>query len=152
MPAFFSTNLYFFIGSMCFFTGYIPSVSTEVILAGIGLTIAPTQILPLALIGALMQTLAKCHLYFLSKRVAYCLSFKSRRKLIALRHRFTQQESISNSILFLSALVGLPPYYLMNLLCGLLNTGWVHFCIIGFIGMLIRFSVCLAFPHWIASA
>lgn len=152
MLGFLSTNQYLLVGSMCFFTGYIPSVSTEVFLAGIGLTLAPSQILPLAFLGALMQTIAKCHLYFLSNRIAYCLSFKSRRKLILLRRRFTQQESISNSLLFISALVGLPPYYLMNLVCGLLDTGWFHFCMIGFIGMFIRFSVCLAFPLWIVGA
>ena len=149
MLNFISTNTYLFVGSVCFFTGYIPSVSTEVILAGIGLTLVPNQVFPLAFIGALMQTLAKCHLYFLSKKIAYCLSFKSKRKLISLKHRFTQQESLSNGILFISALIGLPPYYLMNLLCGILNTGWIHFCAIGFIGMFIRFSVCLAFPYLI---
>ncbi len=144
-----ASNIYFFVGGMCFLTGYIPSVSTEVILAGIGLTISSKQVLVLAVIGAGMQTLAKCHLYFMSKRVAYCLSFKTRRKLVSLRQRFTKQESLSTGVLFVSALIGIPPYYLMNLLCGLLNTGWLQFCMLGFIGMFIRFSVCLAFPQYL---
>ena len=144
-----SSHVYLFVGVTCFLTGYIPSVSTEVVLAGVGMTISTEHVLPLALVGALTQTLAKAHLYFLSRRIARCLSFRSRRKLIALKQRFNKQEAMSSGILFISALIGLPPYYLMNLLCGLLNTGWVQFCLIGFTGMFIRFNVCLAFPLWL---
>lgn len=147
MLEFVASNSYVFVGIMCFVTGYIPSVSTEVMLAGIGLTITNKHVLPLAAVGAFMQTLAKCHIYFLSKKVAGCLSFKSRRKVVALRQRFTQQETLSTGILFISALIGIPPYYFMNIVCGLLNTGWLAFCVIGFTGMFIRFSACLAFPN-----
>lgn len=147
MLQFIASHNCLFVGLMCFLTGYIPSVSTEVMLAGVGLTIANKHVLPLAAVGAVMQTLAKCHIYFLSKKVAGCLSFKSRRKVVALRHRFSQQETLSTGILFISALIGIPPYYFMNIVCGLLNTGWLVFCAIGFTGMFIRFSVCLVFPH-----
>jgi membrane protein YqaA with SNARE-associated domain len=143
------THPYLFTALLCLLTGYIPSISTEIVLAGLGLTITAKQILPLAFIGAVTQSIAKLHLYFLAKKIIPCLKFKSRRKLVKLKHRFTQHQSLSISIIFFSSLTGLPPYYLINLLCGLLNTGWLIFIALGFTGMFIRFSICLACPQLI---
>jgi len=140
---------YLFIAGVCFLTGYIPSVSTEVILAGVGLTISLKHVLPLAALGAATQTIAKLNLYLLAKKVIPFLSFRKLRKLVKLKKRFRTREKLSNSIIFISSLTGLPPYYFINLLCGILNTGVKTFALLGFAGMFIRFSLCLAFPHLI---
>lgn len=138
---------FMFTGLTCFLTGYIPSVSTEVILASLGLFIPTKMIVPLAFMGALTQTVAKTHLYFLSKKFLYFLSFNNRRRLIKLKKQYHSKEKLSAGIIFFSALTGLPPYYLINLLCGIINTGWLMFATLGFTGMFIRFWLCLAFPQ-----
>lgn len=142
-------NPYFFTGLICCLTGYIPSVSTEIILISMGLVISKQQVLTLALIGAFSQTLAKCHLYFLSAKVVSCFRYKTKRKFISLKKRLKSRDKLSASLIFISALIGVPPYYFINLLCGLFNTGWIQFCMLGFIGMFIRFYCCLAFPNFI---
>lgn len=141
--------------TMCFLTGYVPTVGTEIALVGIGLMIKPSLILPLAFLGAFAQTVSKISIYFLSTRMLFLLSYKRKRKCVVLRKRFKQKKTLTHGIIFLSALTGLPPYYLINIICGLFDTGWLSFAILGLIGMFIRFSVCLAFPqaimpflHW----
>lgn len=136
-----------FIGITCFLTGYIPSVSTEVVLAGVGLTISKPAIIPLALIGAISQTIAKSHLYLLAHKVIPYLKFKSKRKLIKLKRQYKNKQKLSHSIIFVSSLTGLPPYYFINLLCGLMDSGLTNFALIGCMGMFIRFTACLALPH-----
>lgn len=143
------TQQYVFTAITCLLTGYIPSVSTEIILASLGLIIPLKHAIPLAAVGALCQTIAKLHLYFLAKKLIPCLKYKSKKKLVRLKIRFKSREKLSSSIIFISALTGLPPYYFINLLCGLLNTGWQLFCLLGFSGMFIRFAICLCFPQLI---
>jgi len=137
---------YLFTAVTCFITGYIPFISTEIILAGLGLIISTEHIIPLAIIGAIMQAVAKVNLYFISHKIVYVLKYKSKRKLIKLKQKYKSHSKLSASIIFTSALTGLPPYYFVNLLCGILNTGWLQFASLGFIGMFIRFSFCLACP------
>lgn len=141
--------VYGVVGLTCWLTGYIPLISTEIILAGIGLNSPLFHLIPLAFVGALCQTFAKIHIYFISHYFVYFLKFKSKRKLIRLKYQFKSREKVSYSLLFTSALIGLPPYYLLNILCGLLNTGLASFCLLGFMGMFIRFYCCLAFPKLI---
>lgn len=139
------------VATTCFLTGYIPSVSTEVVLAGVGLTIDSAAIVPLALVGAISQTLAKSHLYLLAHKVVPCLKYKSKRKLVKLKKQYHSRQKLSLGIIFISSLTGLPPYYFINLLCGLLNTGLISFALLGCTGMFIRFSACLALPHLFVS-
>lgn len=133
---------------VCFFTGYIPTVSTEVFLVGIGLLLPAKQLPLLAFIGALSQTLAKLHLYFIAAKIIPYLTYKTKRRLVRLRHKYFLRHHLSQSIIFISSLVGLPPYYLLNLLCGILNTGWLNFALLGLSGMFMRFLLCLYFPQF----
>lgn len=146
-------HIYVFTALTCLMTGYIPSVSTEVILASLGLYISPEHVIPLAMLGAFAQTIAKLNLYYFASKVVVLLKFKSKRKLVKLKKKYKTKERLSTKVIFVSALTGLPPYYFINLLCGLLDTGWRSFALLGFTGMFIRFSVCLAFPgyilHWL---
>ena len=134
---------------ICFITGYIPTVSTEIFLAGLGLNLKKELLLPIALTGALSQTLAKIHIYSMASYIIPKLSYRKKKKLISIRNKYHRHSRLSYSIIFISSLTGLPPYYLLNLLCGLLNTGLFTFSILGCLGMFIRFSCCLFFPMWI---
>jgi membrane protein YqaA with SNARE-associated domain len=145
-----SINLvYFSTISMCFLAGFVPTIGTEVALASIGLLIKPNQIIPLAFVGALSQTVSKLFIYFLSSKTLSFLSFKRKRKLIMLRRKYYSRKRLTAGIIFVSALTGLPPYYLINIICGIVNSGWLTFGLLGLSGMFMRFSLCLAFPQMI---
>lgn len=133
--------------STCFLAGLIPTIGTELYLIGIASLVTPVLILPLAFLGALSQTLAKLLIYFFAKQTIYCLSFKRKRQLIQLKKCYADKNRLTHSIIFISALTGLPPYYLVNIICGLFDTGWISFAILGISGMFIRFSLCLAFAN-----
>lgn len=130
---------------ICFIMGYVPTVGTELILIGVG-AVTKRHLLLIALVGSVAQTVSKVHIYFISQSLVKYLSYKKKKRLVQIRKKL-KNKSLVQWTIGVSSLTGLPPYYLVNIASGIIDTGWFAFMVLGLVGMFIRFYCCLLFPQ-----
>lgn len=140
-----------FVGTFIFgfLSGLIPVLNIEVYLVGVVALLGVTDLLWLiALLAAAGQILAKIVLYQASAGV---ITFGKRRQVNAERARkltasLMQGGWRGDSIMFSSALVGLPPIYLTSLVAGVAHYPLVRFFLIGLTGRFLRCLIFVSFP------
>ena len=132
-------------------SGLIPVVNGEVyLIAAILVAKDPVVAIALAVLVAVGQMLAKIVLYY-AARGATELGRSTRfgdklQKAQALIDRWKNKPL---TLLFISAVTGLPPFYLVSLLAGVVGIRFPVFLFLGLLGRVIRFVVlALAVLYW----
>jgi membrane protein YqaA with SNARE-associated domain len=129
----------------CAASGVVPVLNAEVFLVGVA-AVAPSSTLPLlALLAALGQMVAKSAMYLGGRGVVRLPKGKRKQDLEAVRARVDRWRS-KDLLVFVSAGVGLPPFFAISILAGTLRFPFVRFLLAGFLGRLLRFSLALAVP------
>jgi membrane protein YqaA with SNARE-associated domain len=129
----------------CVASGFIPIVNAEIFLVGAA-ALAPRSSLPLiALLAAAGQMVAKSGMYLGGRGVVRLPSEKRKADLEALRARVERWRS-RDLLVFVSAGLGLPPFFAVSILAGTLRFPFPRFLVAGFLGRLIRFGLIMAVP------
>lgn len=123
-------------------SGLVPVVNGELYLIGVVL-LTKQHVLPaivLALVVAIGQMIAKIILYKAAAG-ATVLGKDSRlgRRILRARGKVADWRDKPLAITFVSAVFGLPPFYLVTLLAAVLGVRFRAFLILGIIGRTIRF-------------
>ncbi len=126
---------------VCLVSGFIPIINAEVYLASVGALSERAMVFPLVLLGTLGQMTAKTAI-FLGGRglVRLPVARDSERMQIVLAKARSWRGPIEMFV-FVSAVVGIPPFYIVSLLGGALKLSVARFIVVGFTGRLIRFLV-----------
>ena len=138
-----------------FFTGFLPTIGIEVYLAYTALKVKLFAVLiSIAFVAAISQMLSKTIIYGMGAKGGKILPNKHRDKLLTWQEKINQGSAQQRSVIMLSALTGLPPFYLINIICGTLRTSFNNFFWLGLAGTFIRFSVIAFVPavaiHYLA--
>lgn len=132
-------------------SGLLPLVNGELyLIAAILVAHDPTIALVLAVIVAIGQMIAKIGLYY-AARGATELGKKTRlaRSLVKARALVERWEGKPLTLLFVSAVIGLPPFYLVSLLAGIVGIRFRTFLLLGIVGRVIRFvAIALLVVYW----
>ncbi len=132
-------------------SGLVPVVNGELyLIAAIVVADDPVVALVLAVIVALGQMIAKIGLYY-AARGATELGRSTRlgAKLERAQLLARRWQGKPLTLLFVSAVTGLPPFYLVSLLAGLLRIRFGTFLLLGIIGRVIRFvALALIVLYW----
>lgn len=122
-------------------SGLIPIVNGELFLLGAIRLLADD--LPGAIFVAVLmsigQMIAKIILYQAALKATDLGTGRFAEKLRKARQKVDKWRNKPLSILFLSATLGLPPFYIVTLVAGILEVRFVAFLWIGLTGRLIRF-------------
>lgn len=123
-------------------SGFVPLVNVELYLLGLAAAQPDGAWAPVVLAAALGQVAAKC--------VLYALGFGARRSsneraraVAAAAARLRAAGPASLAVVFSSALVGLPPFYVTSLAAGVMRLGLPAFVAFGLAGRLLRFAAVL---------
>jgi membrane protein YqaA with SNARE-associated domain len=132
-------------------SGLIPIVNGELFL--IGVVLLSGKLWPaivLAVLVAVGQMLAKFILYKMAHG-ATGLGKESRfgKKLEAAKAKVEKWKEKPLAITFISALTGLPPFYIVTLLAGALGVRFRTFLVLGIIGRVVRFVAIALFVLWL---
>ena len=137
-----------------FVSGIIPVLSVELFLLAVGaLTRNPWHLLAVALLTALGQLLSKMLLYASGRGMlpsqlhGRLLRTRGLLRLGKLRDRLASYKGSTGWMLFVSAVVGLPPSYLYSIVCGMMGMGLVLFTALSAAGFVIRFVGLVYVPH-----
>ena len=132
---------------VCFISGFLPFIGTEVYLAVLAIKLTHDQVFPIALAAASGLMLAKCLIYTMGYGAISLLPKGKKAKVQELQKKYRKDLLEKKSLLITSALVGVPPLYVINILCGIFKVRFIKFFSIAFLGTLIRFLFIISLPQ-----
>lgn len=136
----------------CLLGSFIPVINTEIIVLAAAAAAPADLIIPLIAIAAGAQMVAKCGLYLAGSGLVRLPRGRFTKQIDTALARVKSQQRASSAVLFASASIGFPPFYVMSIACGALNVGFKRFFLIGFVGRTLRFAVLVTLPHILKSA
>ncbi len=147
VAAFTPAQVYLLTFVWSFVSGFVPLVNTEAYLLSVSALSPSSSLLPIVVSSTTGQMCAKL-LLFLAGRGAIRLPLgRYQEKVEKVRASLAQREGGTDVALFLSAFTGLPPFYAVSILAGMLRIRVAHFLVPGFLGRLARFTLVFLFPQ-----
>lgn len=136
---------------VCALSAVIPLVNAEIYLLGAS-ALAPRELaIPLIVAAATGQMLGKSVMYFAGVGALRLPSERLRRMVARVDERYRTAgkggATLGGGIILLSAIVGLPPFYVVSIACGLFRIPFAQFLVLGTLGRLIRFAVIVLVPQ-----
>ena len=132
---------------VCLVSGFVPFINAEVYLILVS-AMAPKQAaLPIILLSVAGQMSAKSILYLTGKGLVKLNLARYEKKMGQVMAKFQKWRNKSDLFIFLSALGGFPPFYLVSILAGIFELNFKRFFIWGSAGRLVRFSIVVLFPE-----
>jgi membrane protein YqaA with SNARE-associated domain len=125
----------------------IPVVNIEIYLLGASALAPRAMVIPLIVAGTLGQVVGKIALYYAGTGA---LKLPGKRLQAALQKMNTQIQERPNTgsaLVFASATLGLPPYYLVTLAAGAAKMNLPMFLLVSLVGRFIRFAIVVAIPQ-----
>lgn len=134
---------------VCLLSGLLPVINVEVFLLLVSSLSPKFLLFPLLLLSTLGQMTAKSVLYLVGWGVLRIPVRKSEGKMERVKKSFEKWKSRRDLLIFLSASTGIPPFYLVSILAGVMKLNFLRFLLFGSLGRLTRFSLTLWLPQWI---
>ena len=140
-------GLYPTVFAVCVISGFVPAVNAEIFLLIVMSTVQDAPPLSVALAATCGQMTAKSLIYATGRGLVRLPLRSLGNRLQKVHDGMTHHKAGVFALMFVSALTGLPPYYVVSFAAGLLETPFLPFFGAGFTGRLIRFSIFAAFPE-----
>jgi membrane protein YqaA with SNARE-associated domain len=140
-------GLYFATYAVCVVSALIPVVSAEVYLIGVGATLSGGALVPIALVAALGQMTGKACLYASGRGLLRLPLRRSQGRLERLHAMVEARKGRTGALLFTSALLGMPPFYALSIVSGMLRVHIASFLLLGFLGRALRFAAVILMPQ-----
>lgn len=144
-------GLYLSTYSIAVISGFVPVVNIEVYLVWVAAFTPRSQGLPIAILATLGQMTAKTLMYLGGAGILKITLRKPEEKIAAIQKKFESWKNRTSLFIFLSAFLGVPPFYLVSVASGALKIKLPLFLIAGLTGRFLRFGITVFFPHLIKS-
>jgi membrane protein YqaA with SNARE-associated domain len=133
------------------FFGALASLSplspVEPVLVAVGAVAPDWLLLPLVLLAATSHMATKTIVFYGGQKLEKAFKGRFRERFDAARARLTGKPALQRGTLFLSSVVGVPPFYVVTALCGTLKMPLREFLILGTTGRIIRFGALMLLPQ-----
>jgi membrane protein YqaA with SNARE-associated domain len=138
---------------ICVVSGLFPWVSAEALLLSyVVLGPAEGSLLVVAVAAAAGQMTGKSLIYAFGRGAERIRSPRLHAWIERWSDRFRKRPSGALSLVFVSAFAGLPPFYAVSVLSGVLRVSFVGFVVFGVAGRLLRFGTIITVPGLVLSA
>ena len=131
---------------VCMGSAVIPFLNTEIYLLGVSALAGPAALPAVVLSAAAGQMLGKSVLYFVGTGVLR-LPPRFRKAVPAFATSIAANPCGVLGVVFLSAFLGLPPFYAVSLVAGGLGCSFLRFFVAGSCGRVLRFALIVALPQ-----
>jgi membrane protein YqaA with SNARE-associated domain len=132
--------------AICGLGALLPFVNTEVYLIGAAALVPRALWPPLVVAGTVGAMAGKVLLYYAGRGMVKLPWRRAQRGLASMQERMEARPTVGKLLYSVSAVVGLPPFYVTTLAAGAVGMNFVFFLVVGFIGRLIRFAIVVALP------
>jgi membrane protein YqaA with SNARE-associated domain len=137
---------------VCLVGALVPVVNVEVYLLVVASVAPRTALAPVVLLAALGQMVGKTALYYGGRHAPRMISKKSSEKLDRVRVRFENGRVRGDALVLLSAVTGLPSFYIVSVVAGVLRLRIIPFLVYGFAGRTARFAAVVWLPQLVRYA
>lgn len=136
---------------VCIVSALIPLVNAELVLLG-AVAYAPQEMtFPLAGAAALGQMVGKMVMYFVGRGALRLPGERVRAVMAKAEARLQARQGMENAVYFASALLGVPPYYLVAVTSGMVHYPLPRFVVLGLVGRFARFAALVSIPGLLRS-
>jgi membrane protein YqaA with SNARE-associated domain len=132
-----------------FVSGLVPFVNSELYLVAVSPLVARHSLLPIALLSAAGQMVAKTILFYAGRGIFKINMGKFAGKIEAVQRKFAEWEGKTDILILISAAVGMPPFYVVSFVAGALKLHYFRFLTVGIVGRSVRFALIIYFPQLI---
>ena len=122
-------------------SGFIPFVNAEVVVAGAAVAAPPGYMIPVIVVCSVGQMLAKVALNAGMRWLPERLPAKATERLDRASEKVKNLEQAGLTLVLISAVVGLPPFYLISLAAGAMKLSLTGFIVTGTVGRGVRFAI-----------
>lgn len=130
----------------------VPVISAEALLLALTLT-APAFLAPsIVLLATAGQMVGKSVFYLAGRGALRLPKGKAMARVRRVTTRLEGRKRVTALVLFVSALIGLPPFYVTTVACGMLGMRFPVFLLVGAGGLLLRFGAIVFLPHVLQGA
>ena len=133
--------------AFCVGSAIIPVLHAETYLVTASLIAPPELRWPLVIAATSGQMLGKVGMYYAGRGTRLIPGERMQRRIQLATARYREKRRIGSGLVFVSAMSGFPPFYLVSIAAGMLTFPLMPFIILGFAGRLIRFAVAVFLPH-----
>ena len=138
---------------VCAFSAVVPLVNAEVYLLAASALSSRELVIPLVVAAATGQMAGKSLMYYAGVGALRLPSERLRQVVARVEDRYRSTKAggatLGGGIILLSAVLGLPPFYVVSVACGLLRIPFVQFFVLGLLGRLVRFTVIVLAPQFV---
>jgi membrane protein YqaA with SNARE-associated domain len=134
--------------AICGAGALLPVVNTEVYLIGAAALMPRPLLVPLVVAGTVGAMAGKVLLYYAGRGMVNLPWKRAQKGLAAMQARMEEKPAVGKLLYSVSAVVGLPPFYVTTLAAGAVKMNFTFFLVVGFIGRLIRFALVVALPQY----
>ena len=128
-----------FAGSVA--SGLVPFVNAELIVAAAAVAVPSGQVWLVVAVCTLGQMIAKAALYSCARWLPQRLPARAVRHLDKATEKAKRLEQAGWTLILVSAIVGLPPFYVISLAAGMVRVNFAAFLVLGFAGRFVRFAI-----------
>ena len=122
-------------------SGLVPFVNAEVVVAATAVAMPPGQQILAVAVCTIGQMVAKAGLYSGARWLPQRLPARARARLERASDKAKRLEHAGWTLIFVSAVVGLPPFYVISLASGAVRVNMVAFVGVGLLGRFVRFGI-----------
>jgi membrane protein YqaA with SNARE-associated domain len=122
-------------------SGVVPVINAELLVAGVVVAAPHIGIPAIALVSAVGQMLTKTALFLVARCAPHRLRGKARAALERAASAVAARGGAAGTLVFTSALTGLPPFFGTSLAAGALGMRARSFVASGGVGRIVRFAV-----------
>jgi membrane protein YqaA with SNARE-associated domain len=131
---------------ICFLAGLVPVINAEVWLIAVTTVMiaSPAPLPAIVVLAAAGQMIAKVMMFYAARGVFELPRGRFKAKVEAARAKIARWKDRPKWVLWLSAIAGLPPFYVITLVAGALGISIRTFCVIGMTGRVVRFGALVS--------
>ena len=137
---------YFWEAVLSFISAVFPLVSAELVVLGLAAATPTPNVILLAAVATAAQMAGKSTMYWLGARAVTHTPERYRPTMERWERRFRHARGRVGSIVLVSSMAGLPPFYVISALAGAFRTSFLTFLIAGTAGRFVRFASLAWFP------
>lgn len=125
----------------------VPVVNIEIYLLGASALAPSAFVVPLVIAATAGQMLGKTAMYYMGMGALKLPGTRWKVAMEKVNSHMEQHPRMGGALVFASASVGLPPFYIMSVAAGAARMNLAWFIVLGSLGRLIRFGVIVAVPQ-----
>jgi membrane protein YqaA with SNARE-associated domain len=124
----------------------LPFVPIEPYLLALPAVAPAGWLLPLALLATAGHMVGKALLYYASRRATRAIRPRYQVHVSDTRRRLLASRRLQYATILAGGIVGMPPFYVVTVLCGVLRVPVAEFLVLGTIGRAVRFVALVTLP------